>query len=404
MASWMKRITSIWQPDSGTNQVIALQNETKKSRAHGLISLHSTGNPVWTPRNYQAFAKEGFTENAVGFRCVKMIAEAASSINWHVVEEGRKFDDHPLLTLLKKPNPAESGCTLMESFYGFLQIAGNAYLEATSLDDHVRELHVLRPDRMKVIPGNNGWPQAYQYAVNGASVRFDQSDEPIAPILHMKLFNPVDDHYGMSPFEAAAKGIDIHNAAGAWNKALLDNAARPSGALVYDSKNGDTNLTEEQFDRLKSELENTFQGSANAGRPMVLEGGLDWKPLSHSPKDMEHIEAKHVAAREIALAFGVPPMLLGIPGDNTFSNYAEANKTFWRQTVLPLVDKASQSLGNWLSPAFGGNVSLAYNIDSISALNRERETLWKMVSAANFLTDAEKRQLTGLEPLADNQG
>ena len=201
----------------------------------------------------------------------------------------------------------------------------------------------------------------------------------------------------MSPFEAAAKGIDIHNAAGAWNKALLDNAARPSGALVYDSKNGDANLTQEQFERLKTELENTFQGSTNAGRPMVLEGGLDWKPLSHSPKDMEHIEAKHVAAREIALAFGVPPMLLGIPGDNTFANYAEANKTFWRQTVLPLVDKTAQSLSNWLKPAFGSDIALGFNAESIAALSREREALWKMVNAASFLSDAEKRQITGLD-------
>ena len=100
---------------------------------------------------------------------------------------------------------------------------------------------------------------------------------------------------------------------------------------------GGANLTHEQHARLKEELESSFQGAANAGRPMVLEGGLDWKQMSLSPKEMEFIETKHVAAREIALAFGVPPMLLGIPGDNTFSNYAEANRTFWRQTVLPLV-------------------------------------------------------------------
>lgn len=370
--------------------------EKKQSRAHALISLYTLGNPVWSPKNYQSFAKEGFAENAVGFRCVKMIAEAASSVKWHVVQDGKKLDEHPILTLLKNPNPSQSGKNLMDSFYSHLQIAGNTYLEAAVLDGQVRELHVLRPDRMKVIPGSRGWPEGYQYTVNGSSVRFDQSMDPITPILHMKTFNPTNDHYGMSPFEAAAKGIDIHNSAGAWNKALLDNAARPSGALVYDNKGGDANLSQEQFERLKQELESTFQGSENAGRPMVLEGGLDWKPLSLSPKDMEHIEAKHVAAREIALAFGVPPMLLGIPGDNTFANYAEANKTFWRQTILPLVERTSETLSIWLSPAFGTNLTLAYNTDSITALNSERTALWKMVSQAEFLTDAEKRQIVGL--------
>ena len=62
----------------------------------------------------------------------------------------------------------------------------------------------------------------------------------IRPVLHMRLFHPLDDHYGLSPIEAAATSIDIHNQASKWNKALLDfdlaqlrwDAARPSGALV----------------------------------------------------------------------------------------------------------------------------------------------------------------------------
>ena len=114
---------------------------------------------------------------------------------------------------------------------------------------------------------------------------------PPETVLHIRLFNPLDDYYGMSPLEAAARSIDTHNAASAWNKAMLDNAARPSGALVFAASDG--HLTTEQFDRLKSELESNYQGAANAGRPMVLEGGLDWKEMGFSPKDMEFIEAKN---------------------------------------------------------------------------------------------------------------
>ena len=116
----------------------------------------------------------------------------------------------------------------------------------------------------------------------------------------------------------------MHNAASAWNKALLDNAARPSGALVYKGEHG-ANLSEEQFERLRDELAQNFSGAANAGRPLLLEGGLTWQAMSLTPKDMDFLAAKNGAAREIALAFGVPPMLLGIPGDNTYSNYREAN-------------------------------------------------------------------------------
>jgi len=243
------------------------------------------------------------------------------------------------------------------------------------------------------VPGPDGWPQAYDYTVCGQTVRFDQTAAQ-PPILQLTLFNPLDDYYGFSPLEAAASAVDLHNAAARWNKALLDNAARPSGALVYDGVDG-APLSEPQFERLKSELERQYQGTANAGRPLVLEGGLDWKQMALSPKDMDFLEAKHAAAREIALAFGVPPMLLAIPGDNTYSNYQEANRVFWRQTVLPLANRIAGALTQWLSPSFGVDLTLTPDIDRIEALSPDRAALWDRVSKAPFLTVNEKRAATG---------
>src|SRR5262245_49442769 len=263
---------------------------------------------------------------------------------------------------------------------------------------------------MKVIPGPDGWPEAFEYTAGGRSVRFSGEVVPgVRPILHVKLFNPVNDHYGLSPIEAAATAIDIHNTASRWNKALLDNSARPSGALVYTARDG--NLSPDQFDRLKAELEQGFQGAAHAGRPLLLEGGLDWKSMSLTPKDMDFIEAKHVAAREIALALGVPPMLLGIPGDNTYSNYQEATRSLWRQTVLPLATRTAKALSNWLGPAYVGvrpsesdavapRLELRPDLDAVPALSLEREALWSRLNAATFLTPDEKRAAVGYGPLA----
>jgi hypothetical protein len=127
--------------------------------------------------------------------------------------------------------------------------------------------------------------------------------------------------------------VATHNAAAAWNRSLLENAARPSGALVYDAPTG--GLSTDQFDRLREELNRAFAGGGNAGRPLLLEGGLKWQSLSMSPADMDFAALKAAAARDIALAFGVPPMLLGLPGDSTYNNYKEANKALWRLTLLP---------------------------------------------------------------------
>jgi HK97 family phage portal protein len=327
-----------------------------------------------------------------------MVAEAAASIPARLFDGDAELTGHPLLDLLARPNAAACGPDLMEDWYGYLLIAGNAYMEAVSVGGAPRELHVLRPDRMKVVPGGDGWPEAYEYTANGATMRFRQSPEDgLRPILHMALFNPADDYYGLSPIEAAAAAIDLHNAASGWNKALLDNAARPSGALVYAAKDG--HLTEEQFARLKAELEANYQGSANAGRPMLLEGGLDWRSMSLSPQEMDFVEAKRTAAREIALALGVPPMLLGIPGDNTYANYAEANRVFWRQTILPLAARSLKALSAWLAPAYGSALELRPDIGAVDALSGERAALWDRLRTADFLTVDEKRAAAGYGPL-----
>jgi HK97 family phage portal protein len=371
-------------------------HEAKASRTGPLLALYQVGRPVWTPRDYASFARDGFKTNAIVYRSVRMVAEAVASVPLLLYEGAHEVPDHPLARLIARPNPREAGASLMEALIGHLLISGNGYLEAVGHDRGIAELYALRPDRMRVVPSPEGWPSAYDYTVAGQTVRFDQTGD-VPPILHLTLFNPLDDHYGLSPMEAAATAIDIHNSASGWNKSLLDNAARPSGALVYTGAPG-TTLAADQFERLKNELETSFQGQANAGRPLLLEGGLDWKPLSMSPKDMDFMEAKAGAAREIALAFGVPPMLLGLPGDNTFANYAEANRSFWRQTVIPLVTRTAQSLGHWLGPAFGPDLRLEPDLDQINALAPEREALWSRIGAADFLTDDEKRAAVGYGP------
>lgn len=363
--------------------------ESKQSAVGPVIALSHVGRPVWTPRDYAALAQEGFARNAVVYRCVRMIAEAAASVPLRVTANGERRDDHPLASVLARPNPEQSGAELMEQLYGHLQVAGNAYLEGAG--EAVSELYALRPDRTRVVPGPNGWPAAYDYGVGARTRRMLREADGFSPVLHIKLFNPVDDWYGASPLEAAAFAVDIHNASGAWNKALLDNAARPSGALVY----GGGNLSEDQFNTLKGELESAYSGAANAARPMVLEGGLDWKPMALSPHDLDFIDGKHAAAREIALAFGVPPQLLGIPGDNTYQNFKEAQAAFWRQTVVPLVGKTAGAMTAWLAPRFA-DVEIRADLDGVSALATEREALWAKLEAASFLTPEERRSMAGV--------
>ena len=365
--------------------------ERKASASAKIVAWGGAGRVAWSPRDTVSLTRNGFQGNPVGFRAVKLIAEAAAALPVLCQDATRRYEAHPVLALLNRPNPAQGRADLLEAVFAQLMLSGNAYLEAVPGEAGLAELHVLRSDRMSLVPGADGWPAGYDYVVGAKRHRY-----PADIICHIKTFHPQDDHYGLAPLQAAATALDVHNAAARWSKALLDNAARPSGAIVYRGVDGGGAMSEEQFERLQSELETHHQGARNAGRPMLLEGGLDWKPMGFSPSDMEFQKTKEAAARDIALAFGVPPMLLGIPGDATYANYAEANRAFYRLTVLPLAQKVLAQVAGWLSGLTGDVVDIAPDLDQVPALAAEREAQWRRVAEADFLTEGEKRRMLGL--------
>jgi HK97 family phage portal protein len=381
----------------------AVGGERKASAVGRVVAWGSAGRVAWSPRDTVSLARTGYQGNPVGFRAVRLIAEAAAALPLVCQDSERRYEAHPLLELMKRPNGAQGRAEFLEAVYSYLLLAGNAYVEAVpGLTALPGELHVLRSDRMSLVPGADGWPVAYDYTVSGRTHRYEVGAGP-SPICHLRSFHPQDDHYGFSPLQAAAAAVDVHTSASAWSKALLDNAARPSGAIVYRGADGQSALSSDQYDRLVSEMEAHHQGARNAGRPMLLEGGLDWKPMGFSPSDMEFQETKEAAAREIAIAFGIPPMLVGIPGDATYANYQEANRAFYRLTVLPLATKVLADLAHWLSGFSGSEVELRPDLDQVPALAVERDQQWARVGAAEFLTVAEKRMLLGLPKLAEGE-
>lgn len=362
------------------------------------------GKAVWSDRNYEVFAREGYVKNVVAYKCISMLAKNASSIPFLLYDRktNKEIKKHPLLELLNNPNPTQNRFNFFEAIYSYKLISGNSFIKATFLKSenfkNPKELFVLRPDRINIIAGENGLPIAYEYKVNSLKTRFyvdkitGQSE-----ILHLKNFNPINDWYGLSPIESASYSIDQHNEASKWNQSMLQNGAKPSGALMVKST-GDTSnfLTDEQFSRLKQQLNEEFSGSENAGKPLLLEGGLEWKEMSLSPSDMDFLNTKHSCARDIAMAFGVPSQLLGIPGDNTYNNLAEARLSMWEETILPMVDNMVEALNNWLVLMFDDNIALYYDKNNISALSSRQEKFWNKIANADFLSDDEKKKILDL--------
>jgi HK97 family phage portal protein len=344
------------------------------------------------PRSYEAQVRASYLKNPVAARAVRLLSEGAGGAPLVSNPAG-----HPALALLQSCGCGASGPGLMETLTAQLLLHGNAYVEvACGADGLPAALYALRPERVTVALDAKGWPEAYLYRAGDTVTRYAPENRgEDAGLLHIRGFHPLDDHYGLGCLGAAEAAVTMHNAASQWNRALLDNAARPSGAVVYQPGDGSA-LSAEQFERLKAEMEAGFSGAGNAGRPMLLEGGLSWQAMSLTPAEMDFAKAKDAAAREIALAFGVPPLLLGLAGDATYSNYKEANVALWRLTLLPLTGRILQALSAHLRHWWPG-LEVRVDLDAVPALSADRERLWSQVSGAAFLTDAEKRALLGLE-------
>jgi len=372
------------------------QSETKDSQA-GRIMVINPGQPAWKSRDYKSFADEAYARNVVAYRSINRIADAVASVKWTLFRGETEITEHPLLNLLQRPNPMQSGDEYMRAKIGYLMLSGNGFEERVKVRGEVREIYQLRPDRMSVIPGSNGFPAGFKYEVNGRAVRWDVDPRTMdSDVRQIKLFNPINDWYGQSPIEAGAYAVDQLNGSMAWIQSLLQNSARPSGALVMTGKDGQAELSQEQFHRLKGELEENYQGSSNAGRPMLLEGGLDWKQMGLSPSDMGILETKFSAARDVALAFGVPPQLLGIPGDSTYSNYSEARLAFWEDTVIPLLSFIASDWTAWLAE---DKLELRPDMDQVPAIVDKKHKLWDMADKSLDLTINERRLLKGFEEI-----
>ncbi|MGI9572273.1 MAG: phage portal protein [Candidatus Actinomarinaceae bacterium] len=361
-----------------------------------------------TNKDYKALAKEGYQDNAIVHRCVQLISNSASAVELCVYQGDEKLDSHPLLTLLNRPNPLQSGVEFFQSLYSYLMISGNSYiLRDTDTLKSPNELYLLRPDRIKIKSNTSMIPESYCYIIDGVTLTEYQVDATsgFGQIKQIKLWSPLDDFYGLSPLRASAYNIDQHNLAGLHNVALLKNGCTPSGMLKFqptDETGLSTSLTDEQRARLLEDLEGRFQGSHNSGRPMLLEGNFEYTQLGLNPKDMDFLDLLNLSAREIALCFGVPAQLIGIPEANTYSNMETAKLGLYEETIIPLLSRVESDLNEFLVPLYGDNIYVKYDLNSIPAMAEKTKQIYENVMGgvnAGILTRNEAREKLGLQSI-----
>ncbi len=367
-------------------------------------------------QHFEAFALEGYGQNPVVHACVAKIATAIASIDpivYRVDAKGNrtKAEGSELEKLILRPNPQMSWRKFSHTLASNYLIGGNAYVLGTGIDENQlrpkppKELYLLSPKCTRVKENREGvFPEAFEYTTLAGrkDVYRVNPVSGMSAVLQVKTYNPIDPWYGLPPMAAAAFGVDVFNAGQSWNLALLQNEARPSGAMVVqggDGKPGE--LSDQQYQRLREQIESMFSGAKNAGRPLLLEGGLDWKPMSMTAKDMDHMNNMLTAARFVASVFGVPPQIIGIPGDSTYANFEQATLSFWEDTVLPLLGFVLDEFNRWLAPLYGPEYQVWYDEEMIPALEAKRKQKGERINAAGYMTINEKREAMGLEALKE---
>jgi HK97 family phage portal protein len=381
----------------------------KQTPVWNIIVSGKEGSAVWSKFNKQEAARVYSNIDTV-YSCVDMIASGFSQIAFKTVKtsnDGTKTEvfNHPATALLGNPSAMMSGPELLYAWAAWKLIAGDSYLYLNAGKDKLAdyrakpiELNVIRADRMRIIPGESG-VAAFEYEYNGGRLLF-----PVDPasqrsnIVHSKFFNPTDDFYGLSPMQAAARGVDIYEAAQKWNKALLENSCRPSGMFSYTGE-GDPGA--DQIQEIRKVIQDQT-GPDNAGKPL-FGGKLTFTQMSMTPKDVEFLAAKDKTMQDIARCYKVPPVLLNIGSDATFSNMAEARLGLWDDAIIPMAKCFCNEMNANLLPRFGttGGEMIEPCFDHITALEPRREMQWKRAAEADFLTINERRNIVGFEDVAD---
>ncbi len=339
----------------------------------------------------EKYADEGYRKNVIVYRCIKEIANCLSNIDIEIVDsKDRLIQNHEIIKLLNKPNPIQSRKTFFYSWVVYHLCAGNSYiLKIKNPLNKTRELHLLPPHKVQIkCKTDEFFPQAYVYKEGAKEKIF-----PVNPIngecdiLHFKEIDPLNGHYGLSPLQASAYSVDIHNEGSKWNFNLLKNSAIPSG--VISSENF---LNIEELQNFKEIIRNYYAGAQNTNKILFLEGGLKFEQMSLTPKDMDFQQSMNVSARNIASAFGVPFALI-IPEASTYNNIKEAKESLYENTVLPLFSQMLEELTRTLNNEFQ-DILIRPNLDSISALENRREKKFeRMIKAvsAGILSPEEAR-------------
>ena len=330
--------------------------------------------PVWTTQKDKQFISEGYNRVVWVYACVSAISGAVSSVPWLLYRKGRggrliEITDHPILTMLnQRANPYMSGKDFLDYWATYLAIEGKFYAEYSN-PNAPAALYPLYPHYMYPIPHKTQFIGGYEYRLD-SPIYYEPQE-----ILWSKFNDPLDVYQGQSPIRALSRTIDTENEAVDWNKSTLQNAGVPAGVFQIQNPSPELQQT------LREEWQKRYAGGSNARIPLILNSDkATYQQIGLSALDMDFLNQRKVNRIEICSAFGVPSQIVGDPEGQTYSNYGEAQKAFWENTVISrYLDHIKDKLEQDLLPRYADNLELRYDLSNVGALKENEDNKAKRI-------------------------
>lgn len=338
--------------------------------------------PLWTEWSHERAAREGYRVHSMVYACVRQYAMAAAQVPLIVEVKGKAKDatwqpipDHPLQLLLDKPfarrgdkglpNYTVDRSGLMEATAIYLNLSGNSPWILGDLDRNYLPQWIwpARPDRLAPVLHPELVIDSWYYVVpqkrESQSFRLEAEE-----VLGHTFFDPAVDVRGLGPLQVLARVVDTENEAIDWNKVALQNRMVVDGVFSVP----EVGIGEVEFNRMKGQIREKYQGSRNARNPLLLEGGAKWQPMAFTPVEMDFLQSRKANRVEICAAFRVPPELVGDSEHKTYNSFPEARRHFYQDTVTPFLDDICSTVTNGLAIRYGDNVRVKADTSAVPAL------------------------------------
>ena len=253
-------------------------------------------------------------------------------------------------------------CTYGQAFW----VLENGVEGRTAAQSAPREIWWANPSKMTVVPDPVRYIKGYLYEDQGQTIAFDPAD-----VIWLKYDNPADEFSGLSPIASARLAIDTAAGAMRSNRQIFDSGMMLSGVIGPADKT--SSLTREQAEQLSQMLERRFKGADKAHRTAVLTQPISFTPMKLTPKDAEFLSLMSYGVREVCTVYGVAPQLIGDQTHSTYSNYEQAAKALWTDTLLPEARFLADEITEQLVPLFGTEADeVEFDASDIETLQEDR--------------------------------